>query len=248
MTTQHIEPQPGIKRPSLRYEDLQQRFPALFGAGVNRPMKIGLKDDLLRRLGDECTAEELKRMVARKTHSADCQLAVQKGDSRYDLDGVEAGEVTPSQQEFAGKLIERLKFGSAYAERTALLKAVEASGLQPEQYRLEQGLGANWFESRYEKAVQEREQRRRERVALVEKYEKSGLGQDEFLGQNPKVGLRRLQKAMEKVGAYRQQSEAGGVGRAAPEAAGARVGARALGGGAPEESGRRDSLPAGGQA
>src|SRR5436305_14469272 len=90
-------------RRRVRLEELAKRFPAAFG-GDARPLKKGIHDDLMTRIGD-ADRRLLRRELGFHTSRRSYLEALAKGGIRINLEGVPAGDVTPEEQAAASTAI-----------------------------------------------------------------------------------------------------------------------------------------------
>jgi sRNA-binding protein len=105
--------------PALR---LAARFPALFGAGGPRPIKLRIQSDIQQRAPGAFTRKALSAFLHRHTTSTAYLKALVASGSRFDLDGEPAGEVAPEHREAAE---------AELARRRAVAQARRGAGRKP---------------------------------------------------------------------------------------------------------------------
>lgn len=87
---------------------LAQHFPALFGAGVVKPIKLRIHADIHQRAPGVFTKKSLSVFLQRHTTAtAYLRALVAEGATRIDLDGQPAGEIAPEHREAARVELER---------------------------------------------------------------------------------------------------------------------------------------------
>lgn len=101
---------------------LAQHFPALFGEGVWKPIKLRIQADIQQRVPGVFTKKSLSVFLHRHTTSTPYLKALVAAPQRYDLDGAEAGEVATEHRDAAGVELERRRaivMAKRQAERAA---------------------------------------------------------------------------------------------------------------------------------
>lgn len=121
------------QRPGrLRLQRLQKRFPGVLGKGVNKPLKIGILDDLVAVFDGQYCSREISHALSWHTRRRGYQQALADGGPRFNLDGDAAGVVSEAAQQAAREALARPALERAAKKlRSELLENVEASGLSP---------------------------------------------------------------------------------------------------------------------
>jgi ProP effector len=87
---------------------LATHFPALFGAGVIKPIKLRIQADIHQRAPGVFTKKALSFFLQRHTtRTAYLRALVVEGATRVDLDGHPAGEISAEHRDAAGVELER---------------------------------------------------------------------------------------------------------------------------------------------
>ena len=87
---------------------LAEHFPALFGAGVIKPIKLRIQADIHQRAPGVFTKKALSIFLQRHTTgTAYLRALVAAGATRIDLDGQPVGEITAEHRDAAGVELER---------------------------------------------------------------------------------------------------------------------------------------------
>lgn len=87
---------------------LAQHFPALFGAGVVKPIKLRIQADIHQRAPGVFTKKALSVFLQRHTTAtAYLRALVAEGATRMDLDGQPVGEIAAEHRDAAGAELER---------------------------------------------------------------------------------------------------------------------------------------------
>lgn len=182
----------------LTLRGLAERYPAVFGSPP-RPLKIGIYEDMLRDLCDERAAGRLRSLLAKHTGLPAYLAEVAKGGARFDLSGAPAGEISPEAQAYAAETLSEIHAqATAKAERRALLKQYEASGLTKREFVTQHGLDHASFCTQVARANNERLARRRQRAELVHRFRESGLSREAFASKAG-IALKRLEQVIAKV-------------------------------------------------
>ncbi|WOB10207.1 ProQ/FINO family protein [Piscinibacter gummiphilus] len=99
---------------------LAQHFPALFGAGVIKPIKLRIQADIHERAPGVFTKKALSIFLQRHTTgTAYLRALVAEGATRTDLDGQPAGDIAAEHRDAAGVELER---------RRAIVEAKKQAG------------------------------------------------------------------------------------------------------------------------
>ncbi len=99
---------------------LAKHFPALFGAGVIKPIKLRIQADIDQRAPGVFTRKALSIFLQRHTTgTAYLRALVAEGATRVDLDGQPVGEIAAEHRDAAGVELER---------RRAVVKAKRQAG------------------------------------------------------------------------------------------------------------------------
>lgn len=110
-------PEPGVADTARL---LAEHFPALFGAGVIKPIKLRIQADIHQRAPGVFTKKALSIFLQRHTTgTAYLRALVAEGAARIDLDGQPAGEVSAEHRDAAGVELER---------RRAIVEAKKLAG------------------------------------------------------------------------------------------------------------------------
>ena len=80
---------------------LAELFPALFGAGGPRPLKLRIQADIQQRAPGQFTKKTLSIFLHRYTTGTPYLIALSKAPARIDLDGQPAGEIAAEHREAA---------------------------------------------------------------------------------------------------------------------------------------------------
>lgn len=207
--TETMEHPAKMKKAPLPVVQLAKTHPAVFAGGF-KPLRIGILEDLVKAHEGEISRSILRRFMAVHTSRHGYLMAVAAGGPRYSLDGSEDGHVTEEQQKYARERIARLyavdeATHMAIKQRSLTLKDFESSGLGRREYAEKVGMTLDALCSDLDRGAVEREARRRERLRVVEKLEKSGLSPEEFAARE-KISESKLQRIMSKVAAVRPQT------------------------------------------
>lgn len=99
---------------------LAEHFPALFGAGVIKPIKLRIQSDIHQRAPGVFTKKALSAFLHRyTTATAYLRALVAEGSTRIDLDGQPAGDIAAEHRDAAGLELER---------RRAIVEAKKLAG------------------------------------------------------------------------------------------------------------------------
>lgn len=106
---------------------LAEHFPALFGAGVIKPIKLRIQADISQRAPGVFTKKALSIFLQRHTTGTGYLRAlVAEGATRFDLDGHPVIEVAAEHRDAGGRELERRR-AVVEAKRSAERKASRAS-------------------------------------------------------------------------------------------------------------------------
>jgi ProP effector len=106
---------------------LAQHFPALFGAGVIKPIKLRIQVDIHQRAPGVFTKKALSIFLQRHTTgTAYLRALVAEGAKRIDLDGQPVGEISAEHRDAAGVELERRR-AIVEARKLAEREAARAS-------------------------------------------------------------------------------------------------------------------------
>lgn len=109
-----VPPTPPKKRMNIieALGIITRYWPELFPDGQLRPMKIGLKEDLLldRKVRElPVSVRTLTRCLSSISYAGGYRLTVIAGAARYDKDGHSCGTVTPEEEADSVKRLEKLR-------------------------------------------------------------------------------------------------------------------------------------------
>jgi sRNA-binding protein len=106
---------------------LAEHFPALFGAGVIKPIKLRIQADIHQRAPGVFTKKALSMFLQRyTTATAYLRALVAEGAARIDLDGQPAGEIAAEHRDAAGLELERRR-AIVEAKKLAAREAARAA-------------------------------------------------------------------------------------------------------------------------
>jgi hypothetical protein len=104
--------------PAAVAAKLKELFPALFGGGGGfKPLKLRVQADIQQRAPGVFTKAQLSTFLRRYTGNTGYLIALGKATHRYDLDGIEAGELSDEHRGAAREELARRK--SLQQERMA---------------------------------------------------------------------------------------------------------------------------------
>lgn len=165
---------------------LADLFPALFAAGAPKPLKLRIQADIQQRAPGLFTKKSLSMFLHRHTMSTPYLVALTKSPTRFDLDGVAAGDLADEHREAAGVELARRRGlhearraaenaarreadaqarqvhaaeADARRERANLLRAFETTTLTRANFLALKGIAEAEFEALLATARTEREQR-----------------------------------------------------------------------------------------
>ncbi len=147
--------------PAACAAKLAELFPALFGPGAPRPLKLRVQADIQQRAPGVFTRKSLSIFLQRHTTGTAYLKALVNAPQRVDLDGLPAGEVAAEHRQAAVVELERrraLHDARRAAERDAQRKAYD--------------------EARRQRQAEDRAQG--ERAALLRAYETTTLTRANF--------------------------------------------------------------------
>ncbi len=117
---------------------LAEHFPALFGAGVIKPIKLRIQADIHQRAPGVFTKKALSIFLQRHTTgTAYLRALVAEGATRIDLDGQPVGEIAAEHRDAAGLELERRR-AIVEAKKHAGREAARASRHDARAPRLSQ--------------------------------------------------------------------------------------------------------------
>lgn len=180
--------------------------PAVFSKPC-KPLRIGVFDDLVRAHDAQISKKALCKFMSIHTSYRGYLMAVASGGPRYALDGSKDGVITEAERENARTRIAQQDarveaHGTAIKERSWTLKDFEASGLGRTEYAKRADVTLDALCSVLDKALVEREDRKKKRLRAMEKLEKSGLSPEEYAARE-KISLPQLKRIISKVAAVR---------------------------------------------
>ncbi|MDP1900189.1 MAG: ProQ/FinO family protein [Rubrivivax sp.] len=142
------EPAPGVAAPALPdlgpaacAAELAARFPALFGSGRALPIKLRIQTDIQQRAPGVFSRKSLSLFLHRHTTTTAYLKALVASPSRFDLDGVAAGEVAEEHRQAATAEVERRR-AIVEARRVAEREAARLAQRQVDAARREQAQAA----------------------------------------------------------------------------------------------------------
>jgi sRNA-binding protein len=173
---------PPFVQPVL--EKLFELYPHLFGAEF-LPLKLGIFQELLARHSEHFTRDALKAALGVHTRSTRYLQGVAAGRKRHDLAGVAVEPVAPEHVCLALLELFRRKQGRTHEDlrpqfRARLMRAFEASGLTPQEYRARVQTSDARANALLEEAFADYGQQRARHEALCRALEGSGKTPAEF--------------------------------------------------------------------
>lgn len=185
-------PQPGVPTgkppapPSAQpvLEKLFELYPHLFGAEF-LPLKLGIFQELLAAHPGHFTRPTLKAALGVHTRSTRYLQSVAAGCPRHDLAGVAVEPVAPEHVclallELFQRKQRRTQEDLGPKFRARLVRAFDASGLTPQEYRAKVQPGDTRTQALLEEALAEYDQSRARQEALCRALESSGKTPAEF--------------------------------------------------------------------
>ncbi len=183
------------RAPSVQpvLEKLFELYPHLFGAEF-LPLKLGIFQELLATHPEHFKRDALKAALGVHTRSTRYLQSVAAGKPRRDLAGAAVEPVAPEHVCLALLELFRRKQGRTPEDlrpkfRAQLLRAFEASGLTPPEYRARVQTSDVRANALLEEAFGEYDQQRAKQEALCRALESSGKTPAEFAemyGLNPR--------------------------------------------------------------
>ncbi len=174
------------RAPSVQpvLEKLFELYPHLFGAEFP-PLKLGIFQELLAAHPEHFTRDALKAALGVHTRSTRYLQGVAAGKPRRDLAGAAVEPVAPEHVCLALLELFRRKQGRTQEDlrpkfRAQLLRAFEASGLTPQDYRAKFQTSDARANALLEEAFAEYDQQRARHEALCRALEGSGKTPAEF--------------------------------------------------------------------
>lgn len=126
-----MENQPKLNSSKEVIAFLAERFPHCFSAeGEARPLKIGIFQDLVERVGGEMNLSKTQLRSALRLYTSSWRYlyGVKPGATRVDLDGNPCGELEEQHVEHARKQLKKPKPVSGAARRAASEKTRSCRG------------------------------------------------------------------------------------------------------------------------
>lgn len=165
-------------------EKLFELYPHLFGAEF-LPLKLGIFQELLAAHPEHFKRDALKAALGVHTRSTRYLQSVAAGQQRHDLAGKAVEPVAPEHVCLALLELFRRKQGRTPDDlqpkfRARLIRAFEASGLAPQDYRTRIVTGDAGANALLEEAFAEYDQQRARQEALCRALESSGKTPAEF--------------------------------------------------------------------
>lgn len=130
-----MENQPKLNSSKEVIAFLAERFPHCFSAeGEARPLKIGIFQDLVERVGGEMNLSKTQLRSALRLYTSSWRYlyGVKPGATRVDLDGNPCGELEEQHVEHARKQLEEAK-ACVQAQRRAASEKREAAAAAGEK-------------------------------------------------------------------------------------------------------------------
>jgi len=124
-------PAAGVLGPAEVAARLGQHFPALFGPGVVKPIKLRVHVDIQQRAPGLLSRKSLSNFLHRLTMSTPYLKAMVAAEHRVDLDGAPAGEIDDEHREAARQELERrreVSMARRRAQRSAGGSTADGSG------------------------------------------------------------------------------------------------------------------------
>ncbi|TAM46149.1 MAG: prop effector [Burkholderiaceae bacterium] len=185
-----VPPEVAVKRPvrapSIQpvLEKLFELYPHLFGAEF-LPLKLGIFQELLAAHPEDFTRDALKAALGVHTRSTRYLQGVAAGKKRHDLAGVAVESVAPEHVCLALLELFRRKQGRTQEDlqpkfRAQLVRAFEASGLTPQEYRAKVVTSDAAANALLEQAFADYDEQRARQEALCRALEGSGKTPEEF--------------------------------------------------------------------
>ncbi len=115
---------------------LAELFPAVFSAAAAKPLKLRIQADIQQRAPGLFTRKSLSNFLHRHTTSTAYLRALANGESRIDLDGGSAGEISDEHRQAAAAELERrreLHAARRTAERDAQREVQRAAQREAQQ-------------------------------------------------------------------------------------------------------------------
>lgn len=131
-----MENQPKLNSSKEVIAFLAERFPHCFSAeGEARPLKIGIFQDLVERVGGEMNLSKTQLRSALRLYTSSWRYlyGVKPGATRVDLDGNPCGELEEQHVEHARKQLEEAKACVQGAARRAASEKREAAAAAGEK-------------------------------------------------------------------------------------------------------------------
>ena len=175
-----------LRAPSVQpvLEKLFELYPHLFGAEF-LPLKLGIFQELLAAHPEHFTRDALKAALGVHTRSTRYLQSVAAGKKRHDLAGIAVEPVAPEHVCLALLELFRRKQGRTQEDlrpkfRVQLVRAFEASGLTPHEYRAKVITSDAAANALLEEAFTDYDEQRARQEALCRALEGSGKTPAEF--------------------------------------------------------------------
>jgi sRNA-binding protein len=165
----HAPPALADLSPAACAAKLAELFPALFGPGTPRPLKLRVQADIQQRAPGLFTKKSLGIFLQRHTTSTAYLRALVNAPQRVDLDGAAAGEVADEHRQAAVAELER---------RRALHEARRAAEREAQRQAFDEARRKAFDEARRKGEVDA--QARGERATLLRAYETTTLTRANF--------------------------------------------------------------------
>jgi ProP effector len=155
--------------PAACAAKLAELFPALFGPGAPRPLKLRVQADIQQRAPGVFTKRSLGLFLQRHTTSTAYLRALANAPQRVDLDGLAAGDVADEHRQAAVVELER---------RRALHEARRAAEREAQRHAFDEARRQAFDEARRKGEADDRA--RGDRAALLRAYETTTLTRANF--------------------------------------------------------------------
>ena len=163
------QPALAVLSPAACAAKLAELFPALFGPGAPRPLKLRVQADIQQRAPGVFTRKSLGLFLQRHTTSTAYLKALANAPHRVDLDGAAAGEVADEHRQAAAAELER---------RRALHEARRAAEREAQRQAFDEARRKAFDEARRKGEADDRA--RGDRAALLRAYETTTLTRANF--------------------------------------------------------------------
>ena len=150
--------------PAACADLLKQHFPALFG-GPPKPLKLRIQADINERAPGVFTKATLSAFFRRYTTSTAYLIALGKADSRFDLDGQPAGELSEEHRQLA---------------RDELTRRRQVTREREQQAQTQQRAQAQAQHAEQAERQRAQQQERQSRLTLLRDFERTTLTMANF--------------------------------------------------------------------